>query len=319
MSRIAFVGDLHLSGEGPVSRKETPEQYRKVLLSKLDNIRNTCLAFGVKTIIFLGDVFNNNTGITNSFEGEIWNSFLEFKNKGIELYTIVGNHDMFFQNEKEFKGTYLYKAFLTGIIKHLDTLTVDNVFIRGIDYNYDFVPVEDKEYYNICVAHTFYENERFGGTGNANLTYDKCNKLGYNAYVLGHDHIPYDILETENFKVVRPGSITRGTSKTCNIYRKVMFSIFNSENYNWSYFEVETKPGVEVFNEKVVIEKGVELNLEKLLEDFTVTKNMNVYDVIDEKEDKGKEIFGDRYNRILDIITSALETEGIYRKREYDF
>ena len=29
MSRIAFVGDIHLSGEGPVSRKETPEQYRK--------------------------------------------------------------------------------------------------------------------------------------------------------------------------------------------------------------------------------------------------------------------------------------------------
>ena len=143
MAKILFIGDTHLSAINPISRKETREQYRELLLNKLESIRQICLQDNINNVIILGDVFNNNSGIMNSFEVDIWTKFLEFKANGIELYTIIGNHDMLFQNDSEFKGTYLNKAFITGIIKHLDEITIDNVYIKGIDFGKDLFSLFD--------------------------------------------------------------------------------------------------------------------------------------------------------------------------------
>lgn len=319
MSKIMFVGDTHLTGISPVSRKETNEQYRQVLLGKLDSIKDICIKQNISYVIILGDVFNNNSGITNYFETDIWSKLLEFKHNNIEVHTIIGNHDMAFQNETEFKGTYLYKAFLAGILYYLDELTIGPVTIKGIDYNKDFVKVADLRNigsYNICVAHCFYENERFGGTGNSNLTQPKCLELGYNAYVLGHDHTPYPMVEEPTYKVIRPGSLTRGTSKTCNLYRKVTVSVFDISNFTWSDVEIPTKPGVEVFNEKVVISKDMDLNLEELLNNFSISKDMNVYDILDNNEANGRAQLKENYDEVLDLITKSCEARGIYRKLE---
>lgn len=264
-------------------------------------------------------MFNNNSGITNYFETEIWSKLLEFKHKNIQLYTIIGNHDMAFQNETEFKGTYLYKAFLAGILNYLDEISIGPITIKGIDYMKDFISVNDLKNpgkYNICVAHTFYENERFGGTGNGNLTKPICETLGYNAYVLGHDHSPYPVVSELNYTILRPGSLTRGTSKTCNLYRKVNVEVFDLSNLTWSEVEIPTKPGVEVFNEKVVISKDMDLNLEELLNNFSVSKDMNVYDIIDNNEASGRMKLKDNYNEVIDLITKSCEARGIYRNLE---
>lgn len=317
MSKIMFIGDTHLTGQAPSSRKETNEQYRELLISKLESCRQICLNQDIKTVIIEGDVFNNNSGIMNSFEIEIWSKFLDFKKEGIEVYSIVGNHDMIFQSEQEFKGSYIYKAFLAGIIKHLDTLQIGPIGIVGVDYNKDYKKASDifpNNKYNICVAHAFYENERFGGTGNSNLTDEKCVDLGYNAYVLGHDHSPYDIIDIHNYKVIRTGSLTRGTSKTCNLYRKVKVSVFDISTLEWTEVEIPTKPGKEVFNEKVVLSKDLDVNLEQLLENFSASRGMNIYDIIDSHKEEGQKKLGDKYDEVIDLITQHCESVGIYRK-----
>ena len=265
-------------------------------------------------LYFYGDLFNNNSGLTNFFETEIWAKLLEFKEKGITLFTIVGNHDQQFQNETEFKGTYLYKAFLAGIIKHLDELTIDGVHIVGIDYNKDFIKEDEYTKYSICVAHSFYENEMFGGTGNSNLTDKKCLDLGYQAYVLGHDHTPYPTINEKGYTVVRPGSLTRGTSKTCNLYRKVNVALFDTISLEWSEVEIPTKPGAEVFNEKVILQKGTDIDLTELLNNLSVKKYENLYDIIDDLEDSGRERLKDLYPEVINIITQYCEAEGMYRK-----
>lgn len=316
MSKIMFVGDIHFTSKSPASRKETNEQYRQLLLNKVDNIKEICLNKGINTVIILGDVFNNNSGITNYFETEIWAKLLEFKANNIDLYTIIGNHDEIFQNEGEFKGSYLYKAFLAGIIKHLDKLTVDNVYIKGVDYNKDFPQCEEYCKYSICVAHCFYENERFGGIGNGNLTHQKCIDLGYTAYVLGHDHTPYETVVISGYYVIRPGSLTRGTSKTCNLYRKVTVAVFDTESLTWSNEIINTKPGTEVFNEKVIMSKDLDLNLTKLLENFQASKGLNIYDIIDQHEEQGRILLKDKYDPVIDLIIKNCEAFGIYRRLE---
>ena len=224
---------------------------------------------------------------------------------------------MAFQNEEEFKGTYLYKAFLAGIIKHLDTLKIEDITIKGIDYNYDFLPAKDLEpynCYNICVAHCFYENERFGGTGNGNLTYDKCKELGYNAYVLGHDHVPYADVDEPLFKVIRPGSLTRGTSKTCNLYRKVNVAVFDIDTYKWSLAEIPTKPGTEVFIEKAILSKELDVNMNEIISNLDYSQHSDIYNIIDTHEESGKESLKEFYPEVISLITQYCESVGIYRK-----
>ena len=315
MAKILFIGDTHLSAINPISRKETREQYRELLLNKLESVRQICLQDNINNVIILGDVFNNNSGIMNSFEVDIWTKFLEFKANGIELYTIIGNHDMLFQNDSEFKGTYLNKAFITGIIKHLDEITIDNIYIKGIDFGKDFIPNDNTTYYSILVGHCFYENERFGGMGNGNLTKQKCLDLNYKAYVLGHDHTPYDIVDEINYKVIRPGSLIRGTSKTCNLYRKVTVAIFDSSINSWEYREIPTKPGKEVFNDRIFIQKeeDLDINIDNLLQNLTASKDMNIYDIIDQDKQNAELELKEEYKDCLDLITKYLEANGIFR------
>lgn len=301
-----------------------------MLIGKLDNILQICKSDNIEYVIFLGDLFNNNSGISNYFETEIWAKFLEFKSNNINLYTIIGNHDMMFQNDQEFKGTYLYKAFLAGIVNHLTQLDIGSTHIVGVDYNKDFKPIEYQSLYNICVAHCFYENERFGGIGNANLTCEKCRNLGYNAYVLGHDHVPYDELNIKIFpdnpyndsifKVIRPGSLTRGTSKTCNLYRKVEVVIFNTETKEWNYKEISTKPGLEVFNENVVMKKDYKVDVQDILNNLELAYTNDVYEIINNNMNDAISKYGlDMYKKVINLLISYFESHGLYQCQTNSF
>ena len=318
MSKIMFVGDVHVKGIAPASRKETPEQYRKVIIDKIKSIQNICKEQNIENVIFLGDFYDNNTGIHDELESEIWITLKEMKNNGIGIYSIIGNHDMYFNNEKDFKVTKLFKAFLGEIITHLDELTIDDVHIKGIDFGKDFIQEESYCRYSIMVGHCFYENERFGGTGNGNLTDEKCNNLGYSAYVLGHDHSPYPTITTSGYTVIRPGSLTRGTSKTCNLYRKINVALFNTKDLSWSEIEIPSKPGSEIFLDKVIYNKSQadDIDLNNLIDQLIVKKNPDFYDFLDGNEENAKIKFKELYPEIKDILVKHCEALGIYRKVE---
>ena len=67
MNKILFVGDTHFQSESPSSRKENPEQFRIVQLSKLQCILDLCISNGVDNVIILGDVYNSSINIYNPF------------------------------------------------------------------------------------------------------------------------------------------------------------------------------------------------------------------------------------------------------------
>ncbi len=321
MSKIMFVGDVHIKGIAPASRKETPEQYREVIIGKIKSVQSICREQGISNVIFLGDVYDNNTGINDELESEIWITLKEMRDDGIGVYSIIGNHDMYFNNEKDFKVTKLFKAFLGNIITHLDDIVIDNVYIKGIDFGKDFIPAIPNSKYSIMVGHCFYENEKFGGIGNENLTKDKCINLGYHAYVLGHDHTPYPTIKEKSYCVVRPGALTRGTSKTCNIYRKINVALFDTEKLEWSEVEIPSKPGTEVFLDKVLYNKSQandDIDLNSLIDQLIVKKNPDFYDFLDENEETAKIKFKELYPDIKKILIEHCEALGIYRKVEQD-
>ena len=51
----------------------------------------------------------------------------------------------------------------------------------------------------ICVAHCFYE-DNFAQEHNLHIK--DILELGYDYYILGHDHTPYELISDINYKVI---------------------------------------------------------------------------------------------------------------------
>lgn len=320
--KLVFVGDTHISALVPSSRKETNEEYRELQLNKLKYIYNN-IADKDDIVIITGDVFHSSALSMMSGTPKFYNDVIDILNSK-KTYTIIGNHDMYFRNESAYNSTILDNLFKTGV-KHLDELELDNltnsntlVRVYGVDYNHDFPVLSADGEYNIVVCHSFFEDSFYGAEGNNNLTLEAINnKLGkYDAVVLGHDHDSYTMLDIDNpltnngrTRIVRPGSMMRGTSHTCQVNRIPQVATF--DGLNWQYIPITNAPGQEVFKEKVLLEKELDVNMESILENIdSYDKSVGIYNFIKSQESRGKEVFGDRYYDIINLIKQYLNTFG---------
>lgn len=323
--KLIFVGDPHITANVPSSRKETNEEYREVQMKKLKEIYEN-IAEKDDKIILLGDVFHSSALSMMSGTPKFYNDIIDLMNTR-ETYTIVGNHDMYFRNEDSQNVTILDNLLKTGVqhlshLKYINGITGMHINIFGVDYGHDFPRLgnlSDNEY-NIIVTHSFFEDSFYGSTGNQNLTIEAINNhLGvYNAVVLGHDHAEYPMLSIKNpitfdetTKIVRPGSLLRGTSHTCQINRIPKVAIFDCDTLNWEYREITNAAGKEVFKEKVILEKDIDINIENILNNInSYDKSIGIYNFIKSQESRGKEVFGNRYYDIINIIKQYLNTFG---------
>jgi hypothetical protein len=108
----------------------------------------------------------------------------------------------------------------------------------------------------------------------------------------------------------------RGTSHTCQINRIPQVAVFDTSTLLWYYEQIPVAPGQEVFKEKVILEKELDVNMENILKNIdSFDKSVGIYSFIKSQEQRGKEVFGDRYNDILDIIKQYLDTFGFIEKR----
>ena len=66
---------------------------------------------------------------------------------------------------------------------------------------------------NICVMHRYFEKKLFKNC----LDRNQLSQLGYQVYVTGHDHQPYNTMKFDDFTLIRPGRLMRGTSDKYNL------------------------------------------------------------------------------------------------------
>ena len=321
--KIVFVGDTHLSANTPSSRKETNEEYRALQIKKLKYIYED-LTDKDDWVIILGDVFHSSALSMMSGTPKFYNDIIDIM-KSRRTLTIIGNHDMYYRNEDSHNVTILDNLFKTGV-EHLEyeSLYVSDgdssktINIYGVDYSHDFPKLESNPNdFNIIVAHSFFEDRFYGAEGNSNLTESAIEQLGqYNLVALGHDHAAYPITTANNGKtiVVRPGSLLRGTSHTCQINRIPQVAVLDTETLECKYEVLPVAPGKEVFKEKVILEKDIDVNVENILENMSsFDRTQSIYQFIKSQETRGKEVFGDRYYDVINIIEQYLDTFGIIK------
>ena len=101
----------------------------------------------------------------------------------------------------------------------------------------------------ICVAHCFYEDNF---AQDHNLHIKDILELGYDYYVLGHDHTPYEDTKVGDSIIYRPGSLTRGTANDKQLTRDNVFILeYDTELDLFSKIAVPCMLAKDVFNESI--------------------------------------------------------------------
>lgn len=297
MSKIYFVGDLHLQEQSPISRKDS---YPTAILDKIYEIGKLVEANKIDKVIFLGDIFS----VPNMYSSYLNRVIEAFSSIKCPLYTIVGNHDIPRNNLESFKGSLLWLLMKVGLLKQLDILEEKNYIIKGFNYTDEIVPIERTSKETICVAHKYFNIPLFGKDS---LSEEELLNYGYKVYILGHGHDVYDRAIYKDFSVIRDGSLSRGSKANSQLYRdEVYITEYNSDTQVFTRVSVPCKKASEVFKDRIFIEKqeASNKNLEEVLLKFDYSQENSIYDYIDEVNIE---------EECKNLIISYLEGRGIIR------
>lgn len=105
-------------------------------VSVLREIKEYAGYYNIDTIVFCGDLFHRRTSVPTDVRHVIFDTFREFEDYGIDIYAILGNHDM-----GDRRG---YVHSLAGLASsHIEVFDkgVDKVCLDGVDFL--FVPYTD--------------------------------------------------------------------------------------------------------------------------------------------------------------------------------
>lgn len=253
--RFLFLGDPHFDSQTPVSRID---DYRKASLKKLTDIFKMAVEHKVLHVITTGDFFDKYE-VSFSYLNEIVEILKEFKEKGIKVWSLIGNHDLPYNSMSYFKNTPLSLLFKSGLVEHItEHNEIENVVLYGIDFTNhkaikNFKPSKDS--INILVMHYATENTIPGESIDLDLL------KPFNVTVAGHDHMYYKpIILEEGQQILRPGSLLRRTKDEYNLTRDIILYLFDTENKQVKELKLpNVKPASEIFKNEVFIEKSLNL------------------------------------------------------------
>lgn len=295
MSKILFVGDPHLNYQTPSSRKDV---YPQTMLEKIKAVANIANEQNIDDVVFLGDMFHQRYQ-PYSYMMKCFIAFREFKKPP---YSLIGNHDLIYERIETLEESPLNFLFMTGVVKHLDTLEYGDVILKGFDYTTPITPNEITDKYVVCVAHQYYNTPLY----KFYIKPEDALGLSYQAYVLGHDHSVYDDISNDKFKVIRPGSLSRGTAHSANLMRDVYAVIFDTVTKTFTRITIPTQKASDVFKEIKYVEKSLETSVDEIIEKMDFSQEETIYDIIDSLKDIP--------DNVINLIVKYLENNGIFRK-----
>lgn len=284
MSKVIFICDPHISDVTPSSRRD---DYPQAILNKFNELKRVCEEQSIDYVVMEGDVFHRPSGLPLRW----LNLFVDcFKAFPCPLYSIVGNHDIPWERLEEVQNTTIGLFFKTNVIHHLEELKFDDCVIKGFDYGEQETPAIPG-FYNICVSHIFYEDtlSEFIKPGEK-LTSQQVQELGYNAYVLGHDHSYHEPTKVGNTCIYRQGAFSRGSSHTSNRTRDIKALLFDSSDKSFKELIIPSASAEEIYDPTVLLrdEKSIEsqreyakMTMDEILKNMDFSIGSSIYDVMD--------------------------------------
>ena len=259
---IAFCLDLHIDTQTPSSRID---DILETATDKLFDIKSKCLSRNVHHIFFAGDLFNR-IAVPHLGVNRLGEVFLDFKDSEINIYSILGNHDIVRNSLEAIDKSPTQTLFSFGVVTHLcsdiPVIINRNCMISSFDYTEAPRSAFSGAGYNILLAHMFYNASSFLADKH-NLTKEDIDRLGYDMVILGHDHEAYPVVRQGKSYIYRFGSILRGTVHNYNFSRKPQFMVLS---HPWSpnpevdveFVEIAHRPYSDVASEYVLNKKQLD-------------------------------------------------------------
>lgn len=239
---VRVVGDLHIA-QGVSTRTDN---YLETCLNKLRQVLE-----GADVVFCLGDFFN--TPVVNTeIVSEVYSLLKEYPNT--EVYTILGNHDVYNMNENSVYKTSLGLLELVGAIK---ILKENDIVELGEGLVFEAMPLNFKDLKKNCHDLFFLGHHFYNLNCQDSLNDDMLKELYPNAegFFFGHDHQYYE--PTNN--VYRPGSLLRNANTDYNRVRKPIYYQITTEEYKqglpFREVPIQCLDGKDVFVDNMVIKK----------------------------------------------------------------
>lgn len=232
--KFIHVSDIHLGRE--ITKKygflnsfqET--RVRRSPLLVLDKLARLAEEEEIDFLLIAGDTFDDDMPASDNYFKKFKSFLKKLDQINIDVYIVLGNHDVesdllrSYEAKKLPDNTYVFPS------KNATTFKIDKfkVAIHGQSYSKKEVteklvekfPALIKDFYNIGLIHTSYENtykldetHNYAPTNKAML-----DKLEYNYWAFGHIH-KREILIDEPYLAVYPGNpqgLSTKPSETCN-------------------------------------------------------------------------------------------------------
>ena len=196
MDKIIFIKDPHLAFG---FQNRIRKNYEQDVRAKLDFVSGYALSNNIKNIVFTGDVFDHQQERGWTFKQfkknkEVLEEY--FISRGLQLWSVVGNHD-FFHGQERIEGTVFGEMVQDRIIHYLprEPLTVGQLTVYGVDWSSSrdkviarLEEINKKEGVKACVIHMNVTEKQ---TPFTDFTHDFLTQVFPNihVWVLGHYHI----------------------------------------------------------------------------------------------------------------------------------
>lgn len=250
--RILFFTDAHLTHATPISRKD---EYCLTMLSKLDFLAEAAKKLECDLVLMGGDLWHTKNQ-PDTYTIDVIHSFDKFT---CPVYTVVGNHDIYYARVNTLSKTPLGLVLASGKVKRLGNIRIQmgslEVLIHGFDYVLNPVLPEAinliDNNINILVTHNFLFSTLSSFAPEETIKIEEFEKSRWDIFLVGHDHMTYPEMIKKDKKILRPGALSRGTKHVQNRMRDVCFNTIDVKSTGeviTNQIRIPVKPSDEIYS-----------------------------------------------------------------------
>ncbi len=223
--KLILLSDIHLVTANPISRTDDLTQTQ---WDKLKYVFNYAVESNIHNILQAGDFVDK----PRSWELlEKLSLFLtHYKNQGVDVYTVMGQHDTLFHNLENQKTTMgiLSSSKIVNVLNK-KAINLETISIYGSSWGENVPVVENKNHTNILVIHKQIGTSKIFDKQENFIFADKFLKenLDYNLILCGDCHQSF--ISTVNKKIIcNTGSMLRKESSEYNFKHAPHFYVYDT-------------------------------------------------------------------------------------------
>lgn len=248
---VMYIGDPHLTSFVPGSRID---DFPEVIFRKMQFCLQTAIDMNYRRVFILGD-FSHVRQISTSYLIRLLGLFYWAKQEGLIVEAISGNHDVAYERADTISSSPLGAMYEAGLIAPVSgsyfKIRDKDVYVRGFNSTdaLEDKPTTCSGIFSMCLAHRFLEDP-----DPLSLSFQQAKSMGFDLYVLGHDHVERQpFVENDQYFLV-PGGLSRGTSHKFNLQKEVVvygFTFSDAGDPLFKRIKVPIQNSSEVFSARV--------------------------------------------------------------------